>query len=150
MSDAELPSLVDERLKDWLTRSAQWYFIYYALGTLTVVLTITVASRPHFFPSESDWLPTLAWLAALFQGLSTFMVALPKAAAYRAAWRVLWLGRTEYVDSDKTQEDARQLRNAIARGWAIIDGGYTDAFRSYGRALPPTRGGKSQANPAGR
>jgi len=139
MSDNQLPQLVEDRLSDWLRRSRQWYVIYYTLGALAVVLTITVASRPHFLPKDSDWLPTLAWLAAIFQGLSTFVIALPRASAYRAAWRLLWLARAEYVDTDKTDDDGILVRNAIARGWTLIDWGYTDAFRTTGRTTPSAR-----------
>jgi hypothetical protein len=132
MSDDELLKQANERLADWNYRAKQWYLIYYALGALTVILTITVASRPDFIPKEpvSVWPSTLAWLAAIFQGMSTFFVALPKAAAYRAAWRILWLARLDYNESQQSDETKVFLLQAIARGWAMIDSGYSDAFRA--------------------
>jgi hypothetical protein len=126
----------DERLADWNRRARQWYLQYYAIGALTVALTITVASRPDFIPKDS--ISTLAWLAAIFQGMSTFFVALPKAAAYRAAWRILWLARLDYGLGKKTDEDRRLLSQAIARGWALIDSGYSDAFRAGRHQAPPS------------
>ncbi len=126
MSDDTDLSFADDRLADWNRRAKIWYSLYYILGTLALVLTITVASRPHFISRDADWPPTIAWLAAIFQGLSTFLVALPKAAAYRAAWRTLWLARLEYLDSPQDENRIKNLRYHIARGWSQIDGGYTD------------------------
>lgn len=133
MAEQDLISLADERLADWNGRAKQWYVMYYVFGALAVLLTITVASRPYFIPRDAEWLSTLAWLAAIFQGLSTFLVALPKATAYRAAWRTLWLARLEFVDSGGSEEASKQLKQAIAKGWAIIDGGYADAFKADSR-----------------
>jgi len=130
MDKEDLVSLANKRLSDWNTRAGLWYSMYYLFGGLAVLLTITVASRPHFIPTDVDWLATLAWLAAIFQGLNTFLVALPKATAYRAAWRTLWLARLDYVNSDKSEAFSTDLKHAITRGWAIIDGGYTDAFKA--------------------
>jgi hypothetical protein len=124
VAEQDLLALADERLADWNRRAAGWYTVYYALGALAVVLTITVASRPPILEYRPGSLPTLAWPAAIFQGLSTFLVTLPKATAYRAAWRTLWLARLEYVDSQRSEDTAKALKQAVAAGWAIIDGGY--------------------------
>jgi hypothetical protein len=125
----DLSKHAQERLADWHLRARQWYAAYYIFGALATVLTITVASRPHFIAENSNWYYTLAWLAALFQGLGTFLVALPKATAYRAAWRNLWFAHVNYLDSQGDKETTRALKQAITKGWEVIDGGYTDAFK---------------------
>jgi hypothetical protein len=126
LAEEDLLTLADGRITDWNRSSRFWYVLYYSLGSIAVLLTITVASKPQFL---SDTLSTLAWLAAIFQGLSTFLAALSKATAYRAAWRTLWLTRLEYLESGKSAEAGKLLRQAIARGWSIIDGGYSGAFQ---------------------
>jgi hypothetical protein len=125
----DLSKHAQERLRDWHLRARQWYAAYYIFGVLATVLTITVASRPHFIAENNNWYHTLAWLAALFQGLGTFLVALPKATAYRSAWRSLWLAHLNYLDSQGDKETTLALKQAITKGWEIIDGGYTDAFK---------------------
>jgi hypothetical protein len=139
MTEQDLLAFADERLADWNRRAGLWYALYYLFGGLAVLLTITVASRPHFIPRDPDWYPTVAWLAALFQGLSTFLVALPKAAAYRAAWRILWLARTEFIDDEKSEESAKLLKQAISKGWSLIDSGYTEAFKVISRRFSTPR-----------
>lgn len=136
----DLSKYAQERLADWLTRSRQWYAAYYIFGVLATVLTITVASRPQFV--EERWFHTIAWLAALFQGLGTFLIALPKATAYRTAWRHLWLAHVNYIDAGRNEPATRALKEAITKGWEIIDGGYTDAFKhdsaAENSAKPPS------------
>jgi hypothetical protein len=107
MAENNLLTQVEERLSDWDHRARLWYRLYYAFGGLAV-LTITVASRPGFI-ADAGWLSSLAWLAAIFQGISTFLVALPKAAAYRAAWRALWLARLEYVESPPSDDSVAMV-----------------------------------------
>jgi len=133
MAEEDLLTLANEQLDGWNRRAKQWYAMYYIFGGFAVLLTITVASHPHFIPKDTEWLSTLAWLAAIFQGLTTFLVALPKATAYRAAWRTLWLARLDFIDSDGSDESNKKLKQAIAKGWAIIDGGYADAFKAESR-----------------
>jgi hypothetical protein len=130
----DLLSLVDQRLADWLYRCRQWYALYYVFNGLAVVLTITVAARPSFMPPNSDLFGVAAWLAAVSQGFSTFLTALPKATSYRAAWRALWLARLEYLDSNKSEDSTNLLKQSIARGWIMIDGGYGDASSATSRA----------------
>lgn len=139
MAENNILTQVEERLSDWDHRARLWYRLYYAFGGLAVVLTITVAGRPGFI-AEASWLSAVAWLAALFQGISTFLVALPKAAAYRAAWRALWLARLEYVESPLSDDSRTLLLQAIGRGWTMIDGGYADAFRTTAHNIPPSLG----------
>lgn|SRR5258705_81109 len=127
MTGQDMEALADERLRDWLKRSQQWYFAFYLLGGLSVVLTVTVASRPSFISSNPLVFADLAWAAAVFQGLSTFLIASRKAAAYRAAWRVLWMARLRYIQREKTADDAEQVERAILNGWATIDGGYIES-----------------------
>lgn len=134
----DLSKYAQERLDDWLHRSRQWYAAYYIFGVLATLLTITVASRPHFIDEHSHWFYTLAWSAALFQGLGTFLVALPKATAYRTAWRHLWLAHVNYVDSQGDKETTLALKHAITKGWEIIDGGYSDAFRHDSSVSQPS------------
>jgi hypothetical protein len=119
----ELLDLTDRRLTDWLHRSRQWYFFYYSFGIMATALTVTVAAHPAFLDSKMD-LPILAWFAALFQGLATFLGALPKATAYRAAWRILWSARMEFVASPHADEAADILKSALEKGWSMIDSGY--------------------------
>lgn len=127
MTGQDMEALADERLCDWLKRSQQWYLAFYLLGGLSVVLTVTVASRPHFISSDPAVFADLAWAAAVFQGLSTFLIANRKATAYRAAWRVLWMARLRYVHGEKTADDAEHVERAILNGWATIDGGYIES-----------------------
>ena len=124
MAEQDLASLADERLADWSKRSKQWYGLFYGLGALSVALSITVASRPHFISDDSKTFSDLAWAAAIFQGLSTFLIASRKAAAYRAAWRGLWIARLRYMRTGKTADDGEAIEKAIVNGWATIDGGY--------------------------
>ncbi len=126
MPDEELLNSAEARLNDWDGRARSWYWAYYTFGTLAVLLTITVASRPHFIQKDPECLSTLAWLAAIFQGLSTFLVALSKASAYRAAWRTLWLAKLVYLENPAEKDARKRLRDAMARGWSLIDGGYSD------------------------
>lgn len=143
----DLLDIANARLDDWLRRSRQWYFIYYFFGALAVALTITVASRPKFIADNETWLSILAWLAALCQGLSTFAVALPKATAYRAAWRHLWLARANYLNKQQSQDAGDLLMQAIGRGWAIIDGGYAERFPAIGNSVHNAPVGVSPLNP---
>jgi type IV secretory pathway VirB2 component (pilin) len=138
MTEEDPLTLANERLDDWNRRAKQWYIMYYAFGSLAVLLTVTVASRPDFISKDTGWLSTLAWLAAIFQGLSTFLTALPKATAYRAAWRTLWLARLDFIDSSESDDSRKQLKQAIAKGWSIIDGGYADAFKVESRRTSPS------------
>ena len=117
MPDQDLLDVAEQRLVDWDRRAKLWWTLYYVLGLLSVFLTITVASRPHFVPKDPDWFATIAWLAALFEGFCTFAVALPKAAAYRSAWRLLWLARVEYLDDKQSANAAKLLKETIAKGW---------------------------------
>jgi hypothetical protein len=119
----DLATFSQERLDDWLTQSRRWYALYYGLGSLAVVFTITVASRPQILSTNEHVFAALAWVAAILQALSTFFLASGKAAAYRAAWRRLWLARAEYVD-DRSEDTAKALKHAIHDGWVTIDGGY--------------------------
>jgi len=45
----------------------------------------------------------------------------------------LWPARLEFFDSGGAEEASKQLKQAIAKGWAIIDGGYADAFKTDSR-----------------
>jgi hypothetical protein len=40
--------------------------------------------------AEFNWLFWAALMAAILQGITTFVAAKPKAAAYRKGWRTLW------------------------------------------------------------
>jgi len=130
MAEQDLASLADERLADWLRRSRQWYVLFYGLGAASVVLTITVASHPHFISNDPNTFSDLAWAAAIFQGLSTFLIASRKAAAYRAAWRGLWIARLRYVRGGETDDGSAAIEKAIVNGWATIDGGYVEHTES--------------------
>jgi hypothetical protein len=111
----------------WNRSSRFWYAVYYTLGSITVVATITVASQPEFITKamHGNSFLTLAWIAAILQGLNTFFSALPKATAYRAAWRILWLARLDHIQQGDKGETGKLLQ-AIATGWGMIDGGYID------------------------
>jgi len=130
----DLIKLAQQRLDDWGLRSRQWYWIYYICGGLATAFVITVASRPVFLQSLGVEVATLAWLAALFQGLNTFLGAFPKASAYRAAWRMLWLARMDYVASRGGMESEQKLQDTMVKGWTIIDGGYLESRNQDGRA----------------
>ena len=130
MAEQDLAALADERLDDWLKRSRQWYALFYTLGALSVVLTITVASRPHFISEDPKTFSDLAWAAAIFQGLNTFLIASRKATAYRAAWRALWVARLRWIGSGQTVESREAVEKAIIGGWSTIDGGYVEGADS--------------------
>ena len=133
MPDDELLALVDQRLHDWDRRIRQWYRVYYIVGGSAVFFTVSlgVASGHNFFQKYVILLSILAWLAAVFQGISTFLVAFSKATAYRAAWRVLWLARFDYVGTGYSEDSRKLLEQAIEKGWAMIDGGYSEAFQAF-------------------
>jgi hypothetical protein len=132
MQDQDITTAAQTRLDDWEKKAISWYVTYYVLGGLAVVFTITVASRPHFI--DPSVIADFAWLAALCQGLSTFLLASRKAASYRTAWRTVWLAKVEYLRSEKDSNNASALEQAINNGWATIDGGYVDeAARKHPR-----------------
>jgi hypothetical protein len=147
MAEEDVLALAQDRISDWNHSARVWYYIYYILGGLAVVFTITVASKPFFLSKDDGLLSGIAWLAAIFQGLSTFLTASSKATAYRTAWRSLWLARLEYMDSEKSSDAKRQLRQAIARGWSIIDGGYSEGRQDNRRYSSTNR--KRSAAPGG-
>jgi hypothetical protein len=66
---------------------------------------------------------TLAWLAAVLQGVNTFLVSLQKASAYRSAWRTLKFALIEYHSEGGA--DSKPVKQAIKAGWEMIDKGYS-------------------------
>ena len=111
-----------DRLKDWEIRSSIWYFIYYALGILATAFVITAAAKPpqiELLGGEA----TVLWLAALFQGLNTYLLTLQKGASYRSAWRILKFAVIDYMSS--TTPDPKAVSEAIKAGWQMIDKGYS-------------------------
>jgi hypothetical protein len=123
----DLAATAEQRLDDWHRKARFWYGMYYILGISAAVLTVSVAAYPRQWLIKDDWpLHAIAWAAVVFQTSSTFLAALPKAAAYRAAWRMVWFARAQYQHSadQSSQETKNLLMNAIANGWRVIDGGY--------------------------
>ncbi len=120
--DDELLKDVQERLADWENRARTWYSLYYVMGVLATVFVITGAAKPpqiELLGGET----TVLWLAALFQGLNTYLLSLQKGASYRSAWRGLKFAVIDYKSA--AAKDPSKLSEAIKAGWQMIDRGYS-------------------------
>ena len=100
----------------WNTYFKFWTVVHYVLGTLALLLSTLVASKPTWL--NTDEISLTAWLVAAFTALLTFLTPDKKADKYIRAWSVLNSEITLYnADEDKTIEDVME---AYHRGNGII------------------------------
>jgi hypothetical protein len=111
----------NERLQDWNLRCGTWYVYHYTAGILGVVLNLIIASFAKLKADELNWLFWLALAAATLQGVTTFVAAKRKAAAYRSGWRVLWLAKQRF--ETRVDPDPKRVLDAINEGWRRINEG---------------------------
>jgi hypothetical protein len=120
--DQDLVNEAQGRLADWESKAHVWYVTYYVLGISSTVFVITAASKPPFLAAPEIG-ATIIWLAAILQGLNTYLLTIQKGAAYRAAWRILKGELVKYKNS--SQKDADVVVAAMEEGWQLIDKGYS-------------------------
>jgi hypothetical protein len=118
----DLLNEAENRLSDWERKSKSWYITHYMLGILATVFVITAASKPPFIMALGIE-ATIIWLAAVFQGLNTYLLSIQKGAAYRAAWRGLKAALVKYKSNES--KDPTPVVTAMEAGWLIIDKGYS-------------------------
>ena len=92
--------------------------MHYALGGLSIVLTITIASNLPFIKDDADLISVLAWVAAISVGLTTFIRPAERAKVYREAWLELHLARSKYLHDDSFT--LQNLEKAFENGWSDI------------------------------
>jgi hypothetical protein len=111
----------DERLRDWNLRCKTFYIYHYLGGILGIVLNLIIATFAKLNAEELDWLFWTALIAAILQGLTTFLSAKRKAAAYRAGWRTLWIAKKRLETG--VEPDPAKVLAAVEKGWALINEG---------------------------
>jgi len=111
------PQFARQRLAYWQRSSRWWYSVHYIVGLAATALTVTVAAKP-----SAGWLDltVIAWIAAVAQGINTFLLAGPKGRGYRMAWRELALACEEFAADSTIPE--KHIHDAIRGGWKIIGG----------------------------
>lgn len=116
--EREIPAWIVARLRK-INKIAWWlYAIHYLLGGLSIILTITIASKLTFIDSNKNVVPLLAWLASIFVGLNTFIRPSEKAKIYRETWLELKIACSRYLSD--TQYTLKELENAFKYGWKNI------------------------------
>lgn len=130
MEQKQIENLIreaEERLKDWQFRAGTWYMTYYVLGIVSTILLVTGASKPPFL--STDQVSVVIWMAAITQGLNTFLISMQKASSYRAAWRHLKFAlidfKTSPITNPSDREPSNRLKQSIKEGWQQIDNGYS-------------------------
>jgi hypothetical protein len=102
----------------WIRHCKYWYFIYYALGILSIVLSTLVASRPKWFGWSEDFFGVLAWTMAVVTGVSTFLNAGERGDRFKQAWVILSAQLTRFkVERTYTVD---HVLDAHSQGEALI------------------------------
>ena len=121
MTTRELPKDVSETLDFWVKHKFKWWKLHYGLGTIALVCSVTVASRPQFarlFSAAPMVLDILAWVSAICIALLTFLGPTRRARSYVAASRVLSDARNRYVNDPSYPIE--KLLDAVQEGEDLI------------------------------
>jgi hypothetical protein len=118
MADGPIPRTTDNPIAyykgirgSWRRYYSFWYFLHYALGVLAILFsTLTAAAlvQKDAGPLAQDF---VAWLAALFTSLVTFLSAESRGNRYNRAWRLLSSAITKYEldQNSKTAEHVARV-----------------------------------------
>jgi hypothetical protein len=114
-AEREIPDWIVARLK--IINKIAWrlYAIHYFLGGLSIILTITIASK---LTTNNELISIFAWIAAISVGLNTFIRPAERAKIYREAWLELQIACSTYLRD--IQFTLRDLESAFENGWKNI------------------------------
>jgi hypothetical protein len=100
----------------WRDRSRDLSRVHMIFGIAAIVFSVTVASKPPIFGTNTDVFSDLAYLSALATAILTFLSAKDRAARYMAAYRTLQEMIDRYdADTTYTFDDvAKAMRTATS------------------------------------
>jgi len=112
-----IPEDIKDRLKAWQFYFKLCYFLYYSLGTVSIILSLTIIYLA-FAITSAKVIAGLSFSASVCNALNYFLLPYKRAKGYVSAWRILSGAIIKYkVD---TSVDVKQLSKAIKEGEKII------------------------------